>query len=179
MVVPLYSKKSEPQSYSCFAGKIRYKGGMAPRQKISSASRWLINIGLTLQFYIPCALFLFCFSMMVPAFFTTPSGEACIVHGIVLLICWLTLAVLIIASVWCCIYWLWNRYGNRFHALYFLVVANILVGALWFWWWLQYDPIWTYLSPAPLIIPTLLYVVALQLLTPKNTSDVFPNEPQV
>ena len=151
----------------------------ASRQKNSSASRWLINIGLTLQFYVPCVVSLYNICLMVYMLFTMPpasvgdGGMLVVVYGFVAAGMMIFLIALVGTIVWCTIYLLWDRYGNRFHALCFLIATNILVSVPWFSMWINAfttpeDPNFWLLSPAPIAIPTLLYVAALLLLTPKT-----------
>jgi len=169
---------------------------MIPRQKISSVSRWLINIGLTLQFYIPWA-FLLCSYLIAFIFITVPSSAEFIkllttaakcfevalaaivflaLSGGAIATPIILLVILAVPTVWCAIYLLWDRHGNRFNALCFLIATDILVGGGWFLLWKNEfgqswnDPgVWLF-SPVPIIIPTLLYIVALLLWTPENAS---------
>jgi len=163
-----------------------------PKQKILSASRCLINIGLTLQFYVPCAVCLYYIGLMTYMLFTIPpdkmegsGGMIFIPIGFVALGIMIFLVILTITIIWCAIYLFWDRYGNRFHALCFLIATNVLLGGLWslMWivkfaavpiWW--HDPEFWLLSPAPIVIPTLLYIIASRLFFPKNGTGV--SEPQ-
>jgi len=151
----------------------------APRQKISSASRWLINVGLALQFCVPCVVYLFNIFLMMYTFFTMPpatvgdGGMLVVVYSFVVAGMMIFLILLVGTIVWCTIYLLWDRYGNRFRALCFLIATNMLVSIPWFLMWINAfttpeDPNFWLLSPAPIAIPTLLYVGALLLLTPKS-----------
>jgi len=155
----------------------------APRQKISSASRWLINIGLTLQFYIPCAFCLCYIYRIAYMLFTEPHDSVgnpqpvAIVIGFGVAGIMMMLVILAVPTVWCTIYLLWDRYGNRFNALCLLIATNVLLGGLWFLLWINVfapgtDLGFWLLSPAPIVIPTLLYYVALRLLFPKNGTGV-------
>ena len=162
----------------------------APRQKISSVSRWLINIGLTLQFYVPYAVFLYGIGLIAYTVITEMSdipenvrgwGVELIPIGFGAIAIMIILIMLAITITWCACYLLWDRYGNRFHALCFLIATNVLLGGLWLWAWIDafavvpiwwHDPDFWLTSPAPIVIPTLFYIVALWLLFPKNGTDV-------
>ena len=91
------------------------------------------------------------------------------------------LVILAVPTVWCTIYLLWDRYGNRFNAICFLIATNVLAGSCWCLSWIKaiasmpetwHDPNFWLLSPAPIVIPTLFYLVALWLLFPKNGTGV-------
>jgi len=145
---------------------------MIPKQKISSASRWLINIGLTLQFYIPWAVLLYGFGASAYEFLTSTHPK---VRGMASYMATMILIILVFAIIWYIVYLCWDRYGNRFHALCFLFATNLLVGLIWFSSWAEMfsdanAPLFWITSPTPLIIPTLCYTVALLLWTPKNVS---------
>ena len=158
----------------CFAGSIWYKGGMAPRQKIPSVSRWLINIGLTLQFYIPWAVLLYGFGASAYEFLTSTHPK---VRGMASYMATMILIILVFAIIWYIVYLLWDRHGNRLHALCFLFATNLLVDLIWLSSWKEMVSstnantlLFWITSPTPLIIPTVLYIVALLLFTPKNAS---------
>jgi len=71
-------------------------------------------------------------------------------------------------------YWCMDRFGNRQFALGFLIVSNILGGGIWLWSWiLEFSPmiyhnpdVWLF-SPAPIVIPTMLYFIAWLLMRTK------------
>jgi len=152
-------------------------------QKISPLPRWLINIGLTLQFYIPGAIHLFYISMMGYIVLTglsrprhyPPENEGA---GLAFLVGMLLLFILFAMIVWYAIYWLWDRYGNRRNALIFLITTNLLGGGIWLLQWIKcfslavlYDPdLWIF-SPAPIVIPTILYIIAWRMMRPKETKN--------
>ena len=149
---------------------------MNRRQKTASLPRWLINIGLTLQFYIPGALYLFIVCVGIYGFVTAPPGKG--VPGLAVVIVILILFILIVTTTWFVIYMLWNRYGNRSNALGFLIATNLFGGGIWlllwikcFWPGLLNDPdLWLF-SPAPIFIPTLLYFIAWLKMCPKKEND--------
>ena len=92
---------------------------MNPR-KITSLPRWLINIGLTLQFDILWAIVLFLSSLLVFRFFLAPEErKMCFFLGV------MQLFILVVTVSEYVIYWLWDRRGNRRNAVIFLIVISV------------------------------------------------------
>ena len=173
---------------------------MNRKQKIAPLPRWLINIGLTLQFYIPCSINLFFVSMAVYALLNPPPGARA--HpgpsegsGLIFFLGLLILFALLAKITWLVIYWLWDRYGNRRFALGGLIVGNTLFGGAWFLVWSQAfyqgkplkdpivwlvkltqrgDPFAWLISPSPVVIPTLFYFFALVLMIMRSKKNHEP-----
>ena len=149
---------------------------MNTRQKMPSLPRWLVNIGLTLQFYFPGSLYLFIICGYIYGIVTSPPGAR--VPGLAVVIGMLILIILLVVTTWLIIYLHWDRYGNRRNALVFLIVMNIVGGGIWLLWWIAafspgiwYDlDVWLF-SPAPIAVPTLLYIIALVLLRMREKTE--------
>ena len=133
---------------------------------MNNISRWLINIGLTLQFYIPGLFYMFCVLVLL-----YPSGSGGEGAGLAMAIGIIFLALLIVTVIWCVIYLYWDRYGNRCIALGFLIASNFVFGGIWLLIWIVAfsraiwdDPdVWLF-SPAPIVVPTVFYIIAMILL---------------
>ena len=153
---------------------------MNPKQKIATLPRWLINIGLTLQFYIPGVILLgFAWLTLGGVLFGEHVCGVSAAFGII------SLFILLGASVWYGIYLLMNRYDSPCDALIFLVTINFAIGLIWLTGWVSlFSQVISYeafgiqdllflllISPAPLIVSTLFYMTALSLMRSKPLEE--------
>ena len=167
---------------------------MNTRQKMTSLPRWLVNIGLTLQFYIPCPIYLFLACAAGYTFLNpsphpqsvAPDKSGGLAEGLGLIIDismkgflvfagMLLLIVLFVNITWCLIYQLWDRYDQH-KALGFLIVTNFIGGGIWLCLWVgslssSQQGVTLLFSPAPIVIPTLLYIIALVLLMMREKKE--------
>ena len=103
---------------------------MNSKQKIATLPRWLINIGLTLQFYIPGVILPgFAWLTLGGVLFGEHVCDVSVAFGII------SLFILLGASVWYGIYLLMNRYDGPCNALTFLMTINFAVGIIWLTGW--------------------------------------------
>jgi hypothetical protein len=157
---------------------------MNSKQKMTPLPRWLINIGLTLQFYIPCSIRLFLVSGVVCSIFSELSrpryGTPLENEGVGMMAAAgvLLLFILLVEVVWYVIYWHQDRYGDQCNALEFLIVINFFLGGFWLYCWIGcfsstilYDPnVWVF-SPVPIVIPTILYIIAWVMMRLEETKN--------
>ena len=85
----------------------------------------------------------------------------------------ISLLLLVVTVPWCTLYLFWDRHGSRFNALCFLIATSLLACGFFRWITIERRVDGAHVDgPLPLlvVIPTLLYIVALLLLIPKNAS---------
>ena len=138
------------------------------KQKMALLPRCLINLGLMMQFYFPCSVYLstIClighFAVTSPP--TTGSTWAFLVPALFLI----QLFPLFTSIALYAIYFLGDRYGNRRNALYFLIATNVVGGGIWLLYWIRFfiPAIWDhpaarFVAPLPVLIPLLFYMIVL------------------
>jgi len=111
---------------------------MNHKPKIAPLPRWLINIGLTLQFYIPGLIYL-CLVLMLLVF-AGPVEAGVRGRGLAMVIGMVSLVILLVAVCWCGIYLHWHRHGDPCNALIFLITTNILACGIWLSYWIGEFP---------------------------------------
>lgn len=137
------------------------------RPKLPLLPRILVNIGLTFQFYIPGLIYLWFTVMGFREVFSAPPDARGTGLGFVVSFMLAILFLFPVLGLYL-IYMFWDRFGKQINALKFLFVFNILLGFLWLGGWIMlfgggivYDPdVWLF-SPAPLLLPTIFYGIAL------------------
>lgn len=145
------------------------------KPKLSLLARIFVNIGLTLQFYIPGLIYLFFSALLWWTIFTAKPGVQGTGLGFVFAVIFTFLLLIPVLIVYVS-YVLWDRYGSSRNALCFLIAADSSFGLIWLAYWLlgfgqaaMYDPdVWLF-SPLPMLVPIAFYVIA--LLLPRATDD--------
>lgn len=138
-------------------------GAEMAKQRLRGELRVLVNIGLTLQFYIPFVVYLILGVGHIAPYINHPDPPRG--SGLAVAIGVMCLFIFAIYFALFLTYFLWDRYGSPRNALIFLLTVDVLLGGAWFAAWvstvnLEDADMWLF-SPLPFALPMIMYAVAL------------------